>query len=98
MVQRMGGFRRKTRYKLKKQEGTKGKISISRYFKSFKEGDTVVLKPEPSVHAGMPYPRFQGKSGLVVGKQGECYKVMIKDGSMEKMIIVHPIHLLGAKD
>jgi len=94
----MGGFRRKTRYKLKKQEGTKGKISISRYFKRFKEGDTVVLKPEPSVHAGMPYPRFQGKSGLVVGKQGECYKVMIKDGSMEKMIIVHPIHLLGAKD
>lgn len=97
MVQRIGGFRRKTRSKLKKPEGEKGKVAISRFFNKFEEGESVVLKIEPSVHAGMPYPRFQGKSGVVVGKQGECIKVLIKDGSMEKMIISHPVHLLKIK-
>ena len=97
MVQRIGGFRRKTRSKLKKPEGEKGKVAISRFFNTFEEGESVVLKIEPSVHAGMPYPRFQGKSGVVVGKQGECIKVLIKDGSMEKMIISHPVHLLKIK-
>ena len=94
MVQRIGGFRRKTRSKLKKPEGERGKVAISRFFNTFEEGESAVLKPEPSVHKGMPYPRFQGKSGVVAGKQGECYKVLIKDGSMEKMIIAHPVHLL----
>lgn len=93
MVQRIGGFRRKTRSKMKKHESRKGKVSISGYFASFKEGDSVVLKPEPSVHEGTPYPRFMGKVGVVMGMQGHCYKVLIRDGSMEKMIISHPIHL-----
>ncbi len=97
MVQRIGGFRRKTRSKLKKNESEKGKVSISRYFHSFKEGDSVVLKPEPAVQKGMPHPRFQGKSGVVTGKQGNCYKVMVKDGKMEKTVLAHPIHLLEAK-
>lgn len=97
MVQRIGGFRRKTRNKMKKPESQKGKVGISRYFNTFEEGETVVLKPEPSVHEGMPYPRFQGKSGIVVGKQGNCIKVLIRDGSMEKMIISHPVHLLKIK-
>ncbi|MBU2638101.1 MAG: 50S ribosomal protein L21e [Nanoarchaeota archaeon] len=94
MVQRVGGFRRKTRSKLRKNESQKGKISISRYFQSFKEGDAVILKPEPAVQNGMPFPRFHGKSGIIIGKQGNCYKVSIKDGNMKKMLLVHPIHLL----
>lgn len=93
MVQRVGGFRRKTRSKLKKPYRSKGKISISRYFRKFNEGDKVTLKPEPAVQKGMPYPRFQGKVGVVKGRQGECYKVEIRDGSVKKIIIAHPVHL-----
>ncbi len=93
MVQRVGGFRRKTRSKLRKQYRQKGKISISKYFQNYKEGNKVRLKAEPAVQGGMPFPRFQGKSGTVVGKQGECYKVEIKDGNMKKTVVVHPIHL-----
>jgi len=93
MVQRIGGFRRKTRDKLKKPIRFKGKISISRYFQVFNEGETVTIKPEPSVQKGMPYPRFQGKKGTIIGKQGDCYKVQILDGGMKKILLAHPVHL-----
>ncbi|MBU2589968.1 MAG: 50S ribosomal protein L21e [Nanoarchaeota archaeon] len=93
MVQRIGGFRRKTRSKLKKQYGQKGKISITKFFRKFKDGDKVILKPEPAVQTGMSFPRFQGKSGVISGKQGECYKVVIKDGNLKKIVVVHPVHL-----
>ena len=49
MVKRIGTFRRKTRHKLRKDKGTKGKISLSEYFKEFKTGDKVILKAEPSI-------------------------------------------------
>ena len=98
MVKRIGGSRRKTRSKLRKPEREKGKVAISKYFNKFIEGETVVLKPEPSVQKGLPLPRYQGKSGIVIGMQGHCYKVLIKDGSMEKMIIVPPVHLLKLKE
>ena len=93
MVQRVGGFRRKTRSKLRKQYRRRGKISIKKFFQDFKEGNKVIFKPEPAVQTGMAFPRFQGKSGIITGKQGECYKVQIKDGNMKKVVIIHPVHL-----
>jgi large subunit ribosomal protein L21e len=93
MVTRIGGFRRKTRYKLQKKKTEKGKLSITRYLQSFKDGDTVSLKAEPSIHNGMYYPKFHGKTGVVVGKSGGCYEVLIKDGSVKKKLVVHPVHL-----
>jgi len=93
MAKRMGGFRRKTRHKLQKNVRQKGKISLTRYFQNFKQGETVLLVPEPSIHRGMPFPRFQGKSGVVKLKRGRCYEVQIKDGSLNKLLIVHPVHL-----
>ncbi len=93
MAQRTGGFRRKTRHKLRKNKKEKGKISIRKYFQKFKEGDKVYLKAEPAVQKGMYLPRFHGKAGCIVKKQGECYYVKIKDGKKEKNLLVHPIHL-----
>ncbi|MDD5331464.1 MAG: 50S ribosomal protein L21e [Candidatus Nanoarchaeia archaeon] len=93
MVQRIGGFRRKTRSKLRKSVNEKGKISLKNFLQKFKEGDNVCLKAEPAYQKGMYYPRFHGKNGKVVGKQGDCYNVLIKDGKKEKNIVVHPIHL-----
>ncbi len=89
-----GGFRRKTRSKFTKNYKTKGKISLKKFFQDFKEGDKVVLKAETAYQKGMYYPRFHGKSGLILGKQGECCQVLIKDGRKEKLLIVHPVHLM----
>ncbi|MBW2972144.1 50S ribosomal protein L21e [Candidatus Woesearchaeota archaeon] len=93
MVQRMGGFRRKTRAKLKKPRREKGKMSQRRFLQKFDAGDRVKLTAEPAYQKGMYFPRFHGMIGVVKGKQGDCYNVEIKDQNKEKVLIVHPVHL-----
>ncbi len=96
MVTRIGGFRRRTRHKLQKSVRKKGKISMTRYFAEYKPGERVVFAAEPAVQNGMYFPRYHGKSGIVQGKQGKCFKVLFRDGGVEKTIIVHPVHVRRA--
>ncbi len=93
-MKRIGGFRRKTRRKFKKNIRAKGKISIKRYLQEFKAGDKIALSAESSLHKGMYFPRFHGKIGVILEKRGNCYEIMIKDHNKEKKVIVHPIHLV----
>ncbi len=93
MTKRLGGFRRKTRSKLRKDPRQRGKISIANYLQEFKLNDKVLLKAEPAIQKGMYFPRFYAKPGIVIGKQGNSYKIRIKDGQKDKVLIVHPIHL-----
>ena len=93
MVKKIGGLRRKSRYKLKKERKDKGKISVSRFMQSFKAGQRVHLKMEPSLHKGIFHSRFTGKTGIVKGLRGKCYEVVINDKGKEKLLIVHPVHL-----
>ncbi len=97
MVKKTGGFRRKTRQKLKKTLRQKGKISLSKYFQEFNEGDMVCLHYEPAVQGGMYHPMFHGKMGMISGKRGSNYFVLIQDGDKMKKLIVHPVHLIKAK-
>lgn len=92
-MKRVGGFRRKTRSKLRKNVSDRGKINITRFLQSFKINEKVNLTADPSYQKGMYHPRFHGKTGKIAGRQGKCYCVSIKDGSKEKTVIVHPIHL-----
>ena len=96
MVKRIGGIRRKTRYKFRKEKRSKGKISFTRYLQSFNAGDKVYLGVESAVQKGMYYPRFMGKAGIVKGKRGKCYEVVIDDFGKEKTLIIHPVHLRKA--
>ncbi len=93
MAKRIGTFRSKTRHKFKKSIRQRGKISLSRYFQVFNEGERVCLTVEPSVQEGIYFPRFVGKTGLIKKKNGTCYEVSIKDHNKQKTIIVHPVHL-----
>lgn len=93
MVKRKGGFRRKTRNKFQKQIQDKGKISIRRYLQEFTEGDRVTLSAEPAQQGGLYHPRFHGKSGVVNGRQGNCFIVKVKDGNALKQLLIHPSHL-----
>jgi len=92
-MKRVGGLRRKTRHKLKKNVRTKGKISLRRFFQKFKEGDKVYLAAEPAIQKGLYNPRFHGKAGIIKEKQGSNYYVQIKDGNKTKTILTHPVHL-----
>jgi large subunit ribosomal protein L21e len=93
MAKRVGGFRRKTRSKLKKPVRRKGKIVIRNYFQEFKAGDKVLLKAEPAVQKAMYFPRYHAKTGTVQAMRGKCYEIMIMDGGKRKVLVVHPVHL-----
>ena len=96
-MERIGGLRRKSRFKFKKEIRQKGKISVSRFMKSFAVGQKVHLTMEPSYHKGIYHTRFMGKTGMVKAQRGNCYEVTISDGGKEKTVIVHPVHLKASK-
>lgn len=96
VVKKIGGFRRKTRKKLSKHIREKGKISISKYFQSFRIGERVVLSADPAIQKGIYNPVFHGKSGIISAKTGNCYSVLIQDKNKQKMLVVHPVHLKRA--
>ncbi|HLC95768.1 MAG TPA: 50S ribosomal protein L21e [Candidatus Nanoarchaeia archaeon] len=93
MAQKIGGYRRKTRYKFRKEARQRGKISLTRYLQTFNVGDKVALTVESAVQKGMYNPRFMGKTATVKQKRGQCYEVLVRDGDKMKMVIVHPVHL-----
>ncbi len=95
-MSRSAGIRRKTRSKLKR--GLRERLTIPLALKDLKIDERVVIKINPSVHRGMPHPRFQGKSGTVIGKKGRSYVITIKDGNKEKILNVHPTHLKKVGD
>jgi large subunit ribosomal protein L21e len=92
-MKKTGGLRRKTRQLFKKHKGQKGKMSLSRYLQTFKQGDKVRLTVESAIHKGMYHPMFYGKTGIIQTKKGKCYDVLITDRGKQKTLIVHPIHL-----
>lgn len=92
-MKRTGRLRRKTRHKMQKDVRRKGKISLTRYFQEFKDGDRVGFAAEPAVQTGVYPRRYHGNAGLVVGKRGTCYIVQVKERKMMKSFIVHPVHL-----
>lgn len=92
-MKRIGGARRKTRHIMKKEPRSRGKLSLSKYFQKLSQGDKVCLKAEPAIQKGMYFRRFHGKAGIINGKRGNCYSVIIKDHNKEKELIVHPVHL-----
>ncbi|MDY6864830.1 MAG: 50S ribosomal protein L21e [Halobacteriota archaeon] len=87
------GIRRKTRYKLKKSIREKGLSPVSRAIQVFEQGEMVHIKIDPSIHKGMPNPKFHGKTAKVEGKRGSSYMVSVRDGNKMKKIFVRPEHL-----
>jgi large subunit ribosomal protein L21e len=91
MAKRSKGFRKKTRGKLRQKSGYRP--PITRFLEEFTVGQRVVIFHEPSSQKGMPFPRFKGIAGKVIGKRGKSYLVEIKDGKKIKQVISRPEHL-----
>jgi len=87
------GFRAGTRQILRKKPRQRGKLSISKILYQYKLGEKVVIDIEPSVHKGMPHPRFNGKIGTIIEKRGRAYVIEIRDGRKMKHIITRPEHI-----
>ena len=97
MVQRTGGYRKKSRDKLSKHPRDQGKIATTRLLQLFEIGDRVIIKLEPAVHTAMPHPRYKGRTGVVTEKRGNSVIVTIKDGGKTKHLISAPVHLIRAR-
>lgn len=95
MVKRIGSKQRKTRHKFLRHYKEKGKISLSKYFQVFGADQRVSLKINPAVSKGQFFRRFHGYTGTITGKmKGSCYEITIRDGGKDKLLYVHPIHLI----
>ncbi len=92
-MKRSKGFRSKTRNKLRKKFREGEMNIITRAMQKFEEGEKAAIVIDPSVHYGMPHPRFHGKTGSIAGRQGKAYILRIRDGNKIKHIIAHPEHL-----
>ena len=93
MVKRVGSSRRKSRQLFSVPKKMKGKLPVSRFVKKIAAGGHVQLDLQPSVNKGAYFRRFHGRIGKVVGMQGSCYKVRIRDGGKEKTLLIGPVHL-----
>ncbi|HDM60427.1 MAG TPA: 50S ribosomal protein L21e [Archaeoglobus veneficus] len=86
------GFRFKSGRKLRKGVREKG-IRIRRALQTFEVGQYVHIDIDSAVHKGMPHPRFQGRTGRIIGQRGRAYLVEVRDGGKYKTLIVRPEHL-----
>ena len=73
----------------------KGKLGLSKLLVNYEQGRKVVVKIDPAVHKGMPYKRYQGKVGVVIGKRGRAYVLEIPYTRKVKTIIAAPEHLIS---
>ena len=87
------GPRQATRDKLKNKPRERGTSPPQQAVEEFDDGDRVHLNIDPSTPKGQFHPRFDGRTGTVVGSQGNAYKVEIKDGGVTKTVIAAPAHL-----
>ncbi|MEM4554401.1 MAG: hypothetical protein QXT25_00945 [Candidatus Anstonellaceae archaeon] len=68
------------------------KLSVSALVSGYNIGDRVTIDAQVK-YSGMPHPRYRGRTGTIVEKRGNAYVVRIRDGKMQKDLIVPPVHL-----
>jgi len=86
---RARGFRRKTRYVLKK-DGVRG---LSYILNSYSNGDKVSIIIDPREHKGMPHRRYHGKIGIVEGVTKRALKVRVRIGDKHKILYTRLAHV-----
>jgi large subunit ribosomal protein L21e len=91
------GTRTKTRRLMRKKPRARGLSPITRRFQEFENGEKVNIIIDPSIHKGMPFSRFHGLTGTVVGQRGVAYEINVYDGNKLKMVVARPEHLRKSK-
>ena len=94
-MQKSKGKMRGTRG-LRKGHREKGMKPVNQYLQVFAAGDKVHISIVASEPKGMPYPRYNGRTGVVEGRQGNAYKVKIRDGGKDKVLLINSVHLKKA--
>ena len=70
------------------------KTPVNRQLANFDAGTKVRLNYNPAFLGGRPNAlRFNNRVGVVLSKQGSCFKVEFNDGGKRKMLVVANVHL-----
>ncbi len=93
-MQASRGTRTKTRNVLKKKPRARGLSPITKSLQTFEAGEKVNIVIDPSEHKGMPFSRFHGLTGVVIGQRGVAYEVSVKSGNKTKIVVACPAHLV----
>ena len=93
MAVRSKGFHSKTRHKLQKHPRDRGNPPPSHSLRDYPPGSKVAVTLNPSIHRGMPHPRFQGLTGAVVERRGDAFVIELMAKNKKKTIISRPEHL-----
>ncbi|MDG6222708.1 MAG: 50S ribosomal protein L21e [Candidatus Bathyarchaeota archaeon] len=97
MGRKAKGYRRRTRYLLKRKPRDRGKTGLSKVLREYEPTEKVVIKLDPSVHKGMPHRRFHGRIGVIAEKRGRAYVINVSQGKAIKEITVRPEHITPHK-
>jgi len=85
------GKRSLTRRRYKRN--VRDKTTVNQLIKPIALDDVVQVNANSAVHSGLPHRRVDGITGKVIGFQGNCPIVQLKDGNKTKKIITHRVHL-----
>jgi len=92
-MQRSKGQRQGTRTITRRSKSQRHRINIRAVMHQYSEGDHVAIVIDGGQQQGMPFRRFQGKTGVISGRQGAAWVVSVKDGNKRKTVIARPEHL-----
>ncbi|EDO08606.1 putative ribosomal protein L21 [Babesia bovis T2Bo] len=91
------GKRARTRDKFSKAFRRNGMPSVGRYLQQYRVGEYVDILCDPSVHKGMPYSYYHGKTGMVYNitprSLGVIIKKVVRGKQLLKRIHVHIEHV-----
>mmetsp|Transcript_10927 Transcript_10927/g.11347 ORF Transcript_10927/g.11347 Transcript_10927/m.11347 type:complete len:160 (-) Transcript_10927:64-543(-) len=95
------GYRGGTRRLFKKKFHTKGRPNTSTFLRNYKRGDYVDIKVDSSVHKGMPFKFYHGRTGVVfnINKRAIGVRVNkeVNGRIVEKLIHVAVPHVTPSK-
>lgn len=80
----------------RKRLDQKGKVNFTKYFQTFKAGDSVAIARDLGFKFGFSH-RMQGRTGKVLSKRGKAYYIEVNDLNKPKRYSIKPIHLVKIK-
>jgi len=74
------------------RKATKRTVTVVEQIRTIPVGSKVQLVPNAKFE-DFPHPRYAGRMGKVIRKQGNAYVVELQDGGVKKRFITSAIHL-----
>ena len=86
------GYKRKTRHKFRKGFRQEGAIHIAKTLTTYRIGDIVDIVVDGSIHKGMPYKYYHGRTGRVFNVNPRAIGVIVNK-QVRNRIIPKRIHV-----